>query len=76
MTHDDAWSEIADARLVALTTYRKDGTSVSTPVWIAPESSALVVISDAATRKAKRLRHDPRLRLRSSERWGRSGRWW
>ena len=66
----DPWSTIAQARFVSLTTYRRNGDPVSTPVWIAPEGDALVVTSEASTGKVKRLRHDQRVRLRPCDRFG------
>lgn len=66
----DDWTAIGAARFVSLTTYRRSGDPVATPVWIAPEGDALVVTSEAATGKVRRLRHDPRVRLRPSDRFG------
>lgn len=54
-----ALEELARARYVSLTTFRRDGTAVSTPVWAAAERSALLVWTAAASWKVKRLRHDP-----------------
>lgn len=66
----DPWSTLAQARFVSLTTYRRNGDPVSTPVWIAPEGDALVVTSEASTGKVKRLRHDQQVRLRPCDRFG------
>lgn len=51
-------------RYISLTTFRRTGVPVSTAVWVAPVGDALVVVTGAATGKAKRLRNDPRLELR------------
>lgn len=48
------------ARYVSLTTYRKDGTPVATPVWHVVDDGALYVWTEAHTWKVKRLRRDPR----------------
>lgn len=48
-------------KYVRLTTFRKDGTPVATPVWLAQDGDALVVISNANTGKIKRLRHTSRV---------------
>lgn len=57
-----AWpASIASARYVALTTFRRDGTPVATPVWHAPEDGTLVVFTDVDSGKVKRLRADPRV---------------
>lgn len=50
---------LGSAEYVALTTFRKDGTAVPTPVWVARSGDGLVVwtVSDAG--KVKRLRRNP-----------------
>jgi uncharacterized protein len=50
-------------RYVSLTTFRRTGAPVSTAVWVSPVGDALVVLTGAATGKAKRLRNDPRVEL-------------
>jgi PPOX class probable F420-dependent enzyme len=47
------------AKYISLTTYRKDGTPVATPVWLAPDGDALVVMTDPDSGKVKRLRNNP-----------------
>ena len=48
-------------RYVSLTTFRRDGTPVPTPVWFAPlDDGRLAVVTDAEAGKRKRLRNDPR----------------
>ncbi|WP_084725603.1 PPOX class F420-dependent oxidoreductase [Streptacidiphilus melanogenes] len=44
------------ARYVSLTTYRKDGTPVATPVWHAMDDGRLYVWTEAGSGKVKRLR--------------------
>ncbi len=59
-------SDMADplaARYVSLTTFRRDGRAVSTPVWIAQTDGRYYVFSAASAGKIKRLRHDARARL-------------
>lgn len=46
-------------KYLSLTTYRRDGTPVSTPVWFAEEDGRLFVITGAHSYKAKRLRRNP-----------------
>lgn len=50
--------EIVRSRYVSLTTYRKDGTAVPTPVWHVARGGELVVISDAGAWKVKRIRNN------------------
>ncbi|MEU0563683.1 PPOX class F420-dependent oxidoreductase [Dactylosporangium sp. NPDC006015] len=63
MTQGSTTASLGAQRCVSLTTFRKDGTPVATPVWITPDGDALVVTTLAASYKVKRLRRDPRVRL-------------
>ena len=54
---------LADARYVSLTTFKKDGTEASTPVWIVGDDGRLLVWTGANTWKAKRIRRDPHVRV-------------
>jgi len=49
--------EIGRSRYVSLTTYRKDGTGVATPVWHVVDGGELFVVSDAEAWKVKRIRN-------------------
>ena len=62
---------LADERFVSLTTFRRSGEAVSTPVWIAADGDHLVVYTPAASGKVKRLRHTARVELRPCDRRGR-----
>ena len=53
--------EIGRSRYVSLTTYRKDGTAVATPVWHVLTDGELLVVSDADAWKVKRIRNDSRV---------------
>ena len=48
---------------VLLTTFRKTGDPVKTPVWIVPGSGRLLVTTGGASGKVKRLRHTARIEL-------------
>jgi len=50
--------EIGRSRYVSLTTYRKDGTAVATPVWHVLDGGELIVVSDAEAWKVKRIRNN------------------
>jgi PPOX class probable F420-dependent enzyme len=54
---------LAAASYLSLTTFRRDGTPVSTPVWLARDGDRLCVITEAEAGKAKRLRHTSRVEL-------------
>ena len=53
--------EIISSRYVRLTTYRKDGTPVATPVWHVPLDGELWIVTEAASGKVKRIRNNPRV---------------
>jgi PPOX class probable F420-dependent enzyme len=58
-TARSALDRIGDGKYVLLTTYRKDGTAVSTPVWVVRYSDdALAVWTVTATAKVKRIRRN------------------
>ncbi|MBD5785101.1 PPOX class F420-dependent oxidoreductase [Cellulosimicrobium terreum] len=46
---------------VSLTTFRRTGEAVATPVWAAHDDGTLVVMTGPGSGKAKRLRSDPRV---------------
>jgi PPOX class probable F420-dependent enzyme len=48
---------------VSLTTFRRTGVPVSTPVWAAPDGDTLVVWTRTDSGKVKRLRHTSRVRV-------------
>ncbi|MFJ9446178.1 PPOX class F420-dependent oxidoreductase [Kitasatospora sp. NPDC101235] len=48
---------LAAAKYLLFTTYRKDGTPVATPVWVARDGDALVFTTVTKTGKVKRLRN-------------------
>ena len=64
-------SELADERFVLLTTFRRSGEPVNTPVWIASDSHGPVVTTPKKSGKVRRLRHDERIELRPCNRMGR-----
>ena len=70
MTLSPALAETAEQRFVSLTTFRRSGAPVATPVWIARDGDALVVSTIADSGKIKRLRRDPRVELRPCSRRG------
>ncbi len=51
-------TELDEAKYVALTTFRRDGTAVTTPVWLAPSESGYYVKTDPTTGKYKRIRNN------------------
>ena len=58
------------ARFVSLSTFRKTGVAVSTPVWIAAEGDDLLVTTPSGSGKLKRLRNNPRVEMQPCSRMG------
>jgi uncharacterized protein len=56
-------SDLAKEPYVSLTTFKRDGTPVSPPVWVAGEDGRLLVHSAADTWKVKRIRRDNHVRV-------------
>ncbi|MFI6698269.1 PPOX class F420-dependent oxidoreductase [Streptomyces sp. NPDC050509] len=52
--------DLSRSRYVSLTTYRKDGTGVATPVWHAVDGGVLFVWTRSDSWKVKRIRNNPR----------------
>ena len=55
--------DLEKAQCIALTTFRKTGQAVTTPVWFAVRSGVIVVMTHADAGKLKRLRHTARVTL-------------
>ena len=68
---DPAWAAAGRASYVAFTSYRKDGTPVSTPVWIAPDGDDLYFFSDTGAFKVARIRNNPAVTLQPCDVRGR-----
>jgi hypothetical protein len=54
---------LQNEQFISLTTYRKNGTPVATPVWFAEENGRLFVMTLHDSGKAKRLRHTPTVEI-------------
>jgi uncharacterized protein len=54
---------LAKEPFVSITTFKRDGTPVSVPVWCAADNGTLLVFSEADSWKVKRIRRDPHVRL-------------
>jgi len=48
---------------VSLTTFRRDGTAVATPVWVSRDGDHLFVWTEATSGKVKRIRNGARVLL-------------
>ena len=60
-------SDLAARRYISLTTFKRDGTPVSTPVWVvSDDGERLLVWSAAATWKVRRIRRNPHVLVAAS----------
>jgi uncharacterized protein len=55
--------EIQGQKYVALTTFRKSGVAVNTPVWFAEDADKLYVMTRSDSGKYKRIRNNPQVKL-------------
>jgi PPOX class probable F420-dependent enzyme len=46
-------------KYLSITSYKQNGTAVATPVWFVDQDGRLLVETDAASGKVKRIRHNP-----------------
>ena len=66
-----AFAALARERYISLTTFKRDGGTASTPVWVVSDDGRrLLVWTGANTWKVKRIRRDPRVRVAASDRRG------
>jgi PPOX class probable F420-dependent enzyme len=66
----DQTTTLGDERFVALTTFKRNGEGVATPMWIGRDGADLFVWTPADSWKVKRVRNDPRVLLAPSNRFG------
>ncbi|MBG6053922.1 PPOX class probable F420-dependent enzyme [Salinibacterium sp. CAN_S4] len=70
MTSSSELLALGEEHFVSLTTFRRSGVAVSTPVWIARDGDSLVVTTPASSGKVKRLRNSSRVQLQPCGRMG------
>lgn len=59
MSTDQPFDAATQAKYVQLTTFRKDGTPVASPLWAAADGSTLLMWTETDSWKVKRIRRDP-----------------
>src|SRR5438309_10265934 len=68
--------ELDQHRYMTLSTFRRSGAEVATPVWFAASGGKLYVFTAGDSGKVKRLRHTTRARVAPSDSRGRvRGHW-
>jgi PPOX class probable F420-dependent enzyme len=60
-THD--LDRLSAGKYLSLTTFRRDGSAVATPVWVTRDGDHLYVITSATSGKVKRLRNNASVQL-------------
>ena len=68
---DSTFAVLGDEQYLSLTTFRKSGERVSTPMWVVRDGDALVMFTPEESAKVKRLRNSPRVELRPCNQVGR-----
>jgi uncharacterized protein len=68
---DSAFAALGGERFLSLTTFRKSGERVSTPMWVVRDGDALIMFTPQESGKVKRLRNSPRVEVRPCNRFGR-----
>ncbi|MEV6344380.1 PPOX class F420-dependent oxidoreductase [Actinoplanes sp. NPDC051851] len=53
--------EISSSRYASLTTFRKDGTPVASPLWVLPDGAGVAFWTITDSWKVKRARNNPRV---------------
>src|ERR1700742_1110879 len=69
MSNDGAAS-LGSQKFVSLTTFKRNGDAVASPMWIAGDGGLLWAWTPADAWKVKRIRRDPRVTLRPCGRTG------
>ena len=60
---NDALAQFANHQYLNLESFKRDGTSVQTPLWFAEEEGVFYIYTLANTWKVKRIRRTPRVRI-------------
>jgi uncharacterized protein len=64
-------NDLDAARYVSLTTFKRDGSPVSTPVWITGAAGSYVFTTGSVAWKTRRLRHNSSVQVRVCDLRGR-----
>ncbi|MGX7829381.1 PPOX class F420-dependent oxidoreductase [Actinokineospora sp. 24-640] len=59
----DVLARLGSGKYLLVTTYRRDGRAVPTPVWVARDGAALLIWTVTDSGKVKRMRNNPRVEL-------------
>ena len=62
-----AWAELQRSEYISLRSWKRDGTSVDTPVWCAGLEGKLVVFTLRESYKVKRIARNPKVQVASCD---------
>jgi uncharacterized protein len=57
-------------RYLSITSFKRDGTGISTPVWFVSDGERLYAFTDLHSAKIRRIRHNPHVEIASCRPWG------
>ena len=63
-------NNFGDVEYINLITYKNDGSSVTTPVWVAPKGHSLVITTSLNAGKVKRIRNNGRATIYTTNQSG------
>jgi PPOX class probable F420-dependent enzyme len=52
---------LGEGKYISVTTFRKDGSAVATPVWLVRRRNELLVLTQESSGKVKRIRSNPQV---------------
>ncbi len=62
---------LSESKYISISTTRKNGEKIATPVWVTREGDALYVITGADSGKVKRIRNNPHVEVAPCDARGR-----
>ena len=57
-------------RYLSVTSFKRDGTGIATPVWFVSDGSRLFAFTDLHSAKIRRVRRNPHVLIASCRPWG------
>lgn len=66
----DTWASLKGEKYISLTTFRRSGQAVPTPLWFVEHNSMILIYTKSNSGKVKRLRNNPRVELAACDAMG------
>lgn len=67
MAETAVFPQLQGHQYISLTTYRKSGEGVPTPVWFAHDGDRIYIVTEQSAGKTKRIRNNPRVTMAPSD---------